>query len=44
MRGKRSEAVRRFELYRGRMRRSFGLEPDFDLEELERAATLAAHP
>lgn len=44
MRGKRSEAFRRFECYRERMRRSFDLEPDFDLRELEQAVASAARP
>lgn len=35
-RGKRTEAMRRFELFRKRLAREFGDEPDFDLGELRR--------
>ncbi len=36
-RGKRTEAMRRFELFRKRLAREFGDEPDFDLGDLSRA-------
>jgi len=41
-RGRRTEAVRRFNSYRGRLQRSFAIEPDFKLADLERAAAIAA--
>lgn len=40
-RGQRSEAVRRFDFYRGRIQRSFGVEPDFDLRELSRCCAIS---
>lgn len=38
-RGRRTEAARRFESYRGRLQRSFGAEPEFDLRQLKPAGT-----
>jgi DNA-binding SARP family transcriptional activator len=35
-RGRRGEAVRRYELHRGRMKRSFGIDPEFNLGQVER--------
>ncbi len=34
-RGRRSEAIRRYEVFRARTRRAFGVDPDFDLRRLE---------
>jgi DNA-binding SARP family transcriptional activator len=39
-RGRRSEAVRRFDFYRNRMRRAFDQEPDFDLREFDHLTAL----
>jgi DNA-binding SARP family transcriptional activator len=37
IRGRRSEAARRYDHFRARLRRSFGAEPDFDLRDVERS-------
>ncbi|HSS34138.1 MAG TPA: BTAD domain-containing putative transcriptional regulator [Solirubrobacterales bacterium] len=43
-RGRRGEAVRRYELHRDRMKRSFGIGPEFDLKEVECELALEPSP